>query len=92
MIKTIILASTLLFTTISDDKYKGLTKDEKRFVKSIELIEVEALQKIYRTPENLLIVEFGSIRYLLNPETGHVDNMWVLNDDDTAWEEMGPEY
>ena len=92
MIKTIILASTLLFSVITDDKYEGLTKEEKKFVKNIELIELEVLQKVYRTSENTLMVEFGTIKYLLNSETGHVDNVWVLGDDDITWEELGPEY
>lgn len=92
MIKTIILASTLLFSVIADDKYEGLTKEEKKFVKNIELIELEVLQKVYRVSENTLMVEFGSIKYLLNSETGHVDNVWVLGDDDITWEELGPEY
>ena len=92
MIKTIILASTLLFSVVTEDKYKGLTKEEKKFVKNIELIELETLQNIYRASDNTIMVEFGSIKYLLNSETGHVDNVWVLGDDDITWEELGPEY
>lgn len=76
----------------TDDKYAGLTESEKKFVKNIERNEEEKLSKIYRLEENKLMVEFGSIKYLLNTATGFVENLWILGDDDITWEEMGPEY
>lgn len=93
--KTLIL---LLFIPIfllsfkDDNKYAGLTKDEVRFVKNIERIEEEMLSKVYRVSSIEIMVEFGSIKYLLNTRSGFVSNVWILGDDDITWEELGPEY
>jgi len=92
--KLIILLIIPIFLSAFDDdnKYVGLTKDEVRFVKNIERMEEEKLSKVYRVADNQVMVEFGTIKYLLNTSTGFVDNMWILSDDDITWEEMGPEY
>jgi len=87
----LIFVPMLAFANI-DDKYAGLTESEKKFVKNIERNEEEKLSKIFRLEENKLMVEFGSIKYLLNTATGFVENLWILGDDDITWEEMGPEY
>lgn len=87
----LIFVPMLAFANI-DDKYAGLTESEKKFVKNIERNQEEKLSKIYRLEENKLMVEFGSIKYLLNTATGFVENLWILGDDDITWEEMGPEY
>ena len=76
----------------NDDKYAGLSKSEVKFVKNIERIQEEKLSKIHRPEKDKLMVEFGSIKYLLNTATGFVENLWILGDDDITWEEMGPEY
>jgi len=55
-------------------------------------MEVEQLSKVYKTLDGKVMVEFGTVKYLLNTSTGFVDNMWILSDDDITWEEMGPEY
>ena len=55
-------------------------------------MEVEQLSKVYKIANNQIMVEFGTVKYLLNTSTGFVDNMWILSDDDITWEEMGPEY
>jgi len=81
-----------LFSFKDDNKYAGLTKDEVRFVKNIERIETETLSKVYRVSSIEIMVEFGSIKYLLNTRTGFVANVWILGDDDITWEELGPEY
>ncbi len=92
--KLIILLIIPIFLSAFDDdnKYVGLTKDEVRFVKNIERMEEEKLSKVYRVADNQVMVEFGTVKYLLNTSTGFVDNMWILSDDDITWEEMGPEY
>ena len=95
MIKNLILVLIVpmfLFSFNDDTKYVGLSKDEVRFVKNIERIEAEILSKVYKTDDGKIMLEFGSIKYLLNASTGFVDNMWVLGDDDITWEELGPEY
>lgn len=81
-----------LFSFKDDNKYGGLTKDEIRFVKNIERIEEETLSKVYRASTIEIMVEFGTIKYLLNTRTGFVSNVWILGDDDITWEELGPEY
>jgi hypothetical protein len=89
----ILLIIPIFLSAFNDDnKYVGLTKDEVRFVKNIERMEEEKLSKVYRVADNQVMVEFGTIKYLLNTSTGFVDNMWILSDDDITWEEMGPEY
>ena len=95
MIKNLILVLIVpmfLFSFNDDTKYVGLSKDEVRFVKNIERMEAEKLSKVYKTSDNQIMVEFGSVKYLLNTSTGFVENMWILGDDDITWEEMGPEY
>ena len=83
----------MFLASFSDDtKYAGLSKDEVRFVKNIERMEAEKLSKVYKITNNQIMVEFGSVKYLLNTSTGFVENMWILSDDDITWEEMGPEY
>lgn len=95
MIRNLILlliVPMFLFSFKDDTKYAGLTKDEVRFVKNVERMEEEQLSKVTRTIDGNIILEFGSIKYLLNTSTGFVDNVWILGDDDITWEEMGPEY
>lgn len=95
MIKNLVLlliVPMFLFSFKDDTKYVGLTKEEVRFVKNIERIEAEMLSKVYKTDDGKIMLEFGSIKYLLNASTGFVDNVWILSDDDTTWEELGPEY
>ena len=95
MIKNLVLlliVPMFLFSFKDDTKYVGLTKEEVKFVKNIERIEVEMLSKVYKTDDGKIMLEFGSIKYLLNASTGFVDNVWILSDDDTTWEELGPEY
>ena len=94
IMKTMLLAiiSLLLFSFADDNKYAGLTKEEIKFVKNIERMEAETLSKVYKTNDGKIMLEFGSIKYLLNTSTGFVDNMWILSDDDITWEELGPEY
>jgi hypothetical protein len=95
MIKKLIvllIVPVFLFSFSDDTKYAGLTKEEVKFVKSIERMEVEQLSKVYKTLDGKVMVEFGTVKYLLNTSTGFVDNMWILSDDDITWEEMGPEY
>ena len=94
MIKNLVLlliVPMFLFSFKDDTKYVGLTKEEVRFVKNIERIEAEILSKVYKTDDGKIMLEFGSIKYLLNASTGFVDNVWILSDDDTTWEELGPE-
>ena len=88
----LLIIPVLLFSFSDDTKYAGLTKEEVKFVKSIERMEVEQLSKVYKTLDGRVMVEFGTVKYLLNTSTGFVDNMWILSDDDITWEEMGPEY
>jgi len=95
MIKNLVLlliVPMFLFSFKDDTKYVGLTKEEVRFVKNIERIEAEILSKVYKTDDGKIMLEFGSIKYLLNASTGFVDNVWILSDDDVTWEELGPEY
>lgn len=95
MIKNLILVLIVpmfLFSFNDDTKYVGLSKDEVRFVKNIERMEAEELTKVYKTADGKVMVEFGTVKYLLNTSTGFVDNMWILGDDDITWEELGPEY
>lgn len=95
MIQKLIVLLTvpvLLFSFSDDTKYAGLSKEEVKFVKNIERMEVEQLSKVYKTLDGRVMVEFGTVKYLLNTSTGFVDNMWILSDDDITWEEMGPEY
>jgi hypothetical protein len=95
MIKKLIVLLTVpmvLLSFIDDSKYVGLSKDEVKFVKNIERMEAEELSKVYKTLDGKVMVEFGSVKYLLNTSTGFVDNMWILGDDDITWEELGPEY
>lgn len=88
----VLLFVPLFLLSFKDDtKYQGLTKSEVRFVKNIERIEEETLSKVYKTIDGNIMVEFGTIKYLLNTSTGFVDNVWVLSDDDISWEELGPE-
>jgi hypothetical protein len=82
----------LLFSFIDDSKYVGLTKEEIKFVKNIERMQEEELSKVYKINTGKVMVEFGTIKYLLNTSTGFVDNVWILGDDEITWEEMGPEY
>jgi hypothetical protein len=82
----------LLFSFIDDSKYVGLTKEEVKFVKNIERMQEEELSKVYKINSGKVMVEFGTIKYLLNTSTGFVDNVWILGDDEITWEEMGPEY
>jgi hypothetical protein len=88
----LLIIPVLLFSFSDDTKYAGLNKEEVKFVKSIERMEVEQLSKVYKTLDGKVMVEFGTVKYLLNTSTGFVDNMWILSDDDITWEEMGPEY
>lgn len=88
----LLIIPVLLFSFSDDTKYAGLTKEEVKFVKNIERMEVEQLSKVYKTLDGKVMVEFGTVKYLLNTSTGFVDNMWILSDDDITWEEMGPEY
>ena len=95
MIQKLIVLLTVPMVLLSfndDTKYVGLTKDEVRFVKNIERMEAEELSKVYKTLDGKVMVEFGTVKYLLNTSTGFVDNMWILGDDDITWEELGPEY
>ena len=95
MIKNLILlliVPIFLFSFKDDNKYVGLTKDEVKFVKNIERMETEELSKVYKTDDGKIMLEFGSIKYLLNASTGFVDNVWILSDDNITWEELGPEY
>ena len=95
MIKKLIvllIVPVLLFSFSDDTKYAGLTKEEVKFVKNIERMEVEQLSKVYKTLDGKVMVEFGTVKYLLNTSTGFVDNMWILGDDDITWEELGSEY
>ena len=55
-------------------------------------MEAEELTKVYKTADGKVMVEFGTVKYLLNISTGFVDNMWILGDDDITWEELGSEY
>ena len=89
----VLLILPMFLASFKDDtKYVGLTKDEVKFVKNIERMEEEQLSKVYKTADGKVMVEFGSVKYLLNTSTGFVDNMWILGDDDITWEELGPEY
>jgi hypothetical protein len=95
MIKNLILlliVPMFLFSFKDDNKYAGLTKDEIKFVKNVERMEEEQLSKVTRTIDGNIILEFGSIKYLLNTSTGFIDNVWILGDDDITWKDMGPEY
>jgi len=88
----LLIVPVFLFSFSDDTKYAGLTKEEVKFVKNIERMETEQLSKVYKTLDGKVMVEFGTIKYLLNTSTGFVDNMWILSDDDITWEEIGPEY
>lgn len=87
-----ILILPMFLLSFSDDKYTGLTKSEIKHVKNLERMETEELQKVYRVSSNRLMVEFGSIKYLLNTTSGFAESVWVLSDDDVTWEDLGPEY
>lgn len=87
-----ILILPMLLLSFSDDKYPGLTKSEIKFVKNIERIETESLSKVYKTDEGKIMLEFSSVKYLLNSNAGTVETVWVLGDDDVTWEDLGPEY
>jgi hypothetical protein len=80
----------LLFN--DDDKYMGLTKSEVKYVKNLERMETEKLQKVYKVDSDRLMVEFGSIKYLINTTSGFAESVWVLSEDDVTWEDLGPEY
>lgn len=75
-----------------DDKYMGLTKSEIKYVKNLERMETEKLQKVYKVDSDRLMVEFGSIKYLINTTSGFAESVWVLSEDDVTWEDLGPEY
>lgn len=87
-----ILILPMLLLSFNDDKYAGLTKSEIKFVKNIERMETESLSKVYKTDEGKIMLEFGSIKYLVNSNAGTVETVWVLGDDDITWENLGPEY
>ena len=95
MIKKLIvllIVPMFLFSFNEDKKYLGLTKDEIKFVKNVERMETEELVSINKLTKYFILLEFGSIKYLLDTRTGFVDNVWVLGDDDVTWIELGPEY
>ena len=95
MIKKLIvllIVPMFLFSFNKDKKYSGLTKDEIKFVKNVERMETEELVSINKLTKYFILLEFGSIKYLLDTRTGFVDNVWVLGDDDVTWIELGPEY
>lgn len=95
MIAKLILLFTFplfLFSFIDDNKYMGLTKSEVKYVKNLERIETEELQRVYKVGSDRLMVEFGSIKYLINTTSGFAESVWVLSDDDVTWEDLGPEY
>ena len=88
----LLIVPVFLFSFSDDKKYLGLTKDEIKFVKNVERIETEELVSINKLTKYFILLEFGSIKYLLDTRTGFVNNVWILSDDDITWEEMGPEY
>lgn len=95
MIKKMILLliiPVLLSSFKDDNKYMGLTKSEIKYVQNLERMETEELQKVYRVGTDRLMVEFGSIKYLINTTSGFAESVWVLGDDDVTWEDLGPEY
>lgn len=95
MIKKLIallIIPIFLFSFNDDKKYLGLTKDEIKFVKNVERIETEELVSINKLTKYFILLEFGSIKYLLDTRTGFINNVWILGDDDVTWIELGPEY
>ena len=88
----LLIVPMFLFSFNDDKKYSGLTRDEIKFVKNIERMETEELVSINKFTKYFILLEFGSIKYLLDTRTGFVDNVWVLGDDDVTWIELGPEY
>ena len=95
MIKKLVLlliVPMFLFSFSDDKKYSGLTRDEIKFVKNIERMETEELVSINKLTKYFILLEFGSIKYLLDTRTGFANNVWILGDDDVTWIELGPEY
>lgn len=94
MIKIFLIISSLVsFMSFAgdEDKFKNLTKDERKFVKNVESIQQEHVISIRKTDNSYIMVEFPTAKYLLSPY-GFVANIWILGDDDKTWEELGPEF
>jgi len=94
MIKIFLIISSLVsFMSFAgdEDRFKCLTKDERKFVKNVESIQQEHIVSITKTDNNFIMVVFPTAKYLLSPY-GFVANMWILADDDKTWEELGPEF
>ena len=55
-------------------------------------METEELVSINKFTKYFILLEFGSIKYLLDTRTGFANNVWILSDDEVTWIELGPEY
>jgi hypothetical protein len=89
---TLVLVSVFLFSFTDNDKYKDLSKSEIKYVKNIERMEEEELVSVTKFAKYMIVLEFGTIKYLLDTRTGFATNVWILNEDDRTWEELGSEY
>lgn len=87
---TAILVSIITFAS-DEDKFKGFTKQEIRYIKNVEIVQQEHITSITRTEDKNILVVFPTARYLLGAD-GFAINVWMLADDEKSWDEMGPEY
>jgi hypothetical protein len=55
-------------------------------------METEEIVSINKLTKYFILLEFGSIKYLLDTRTGFANNVWILGDDEVTWIELGPEY
>ena len=93
--KTLLL-TLILFVSVNviasdDDIYKGLTKQETKYIKHIIIIQNENILSITRNETNTFLVVFPTAKYLMDSK-GYITNVWILGDDDLTWEDMGQEF
>lgn len=91
LLLTLILSVSLTAIASDDEIYKGLTKQEVKYVKNIVMMQNENILSIVKNEINTLLVVFPTAKYLIDSK-GYVINVWILGDDDITWEDMGQEF
>lgn len=91
LLLTLILSVSLTAIASDDEIYKGLTKQEVKYVKNIVIMQNENILSIVKNEINTLLVVFPTAKYLIDSK-GYIINVWILSDDDITWEDMGQEF
>jgi hypothetical protein len=91
LLLTLILSVSLTAIASDDDIYKGLTKQEVKYVKNIVMMQKENILFVEKNEINALLVVFPTAKYLIDSK-GYIINVWILGDDDITWEDMGQEF